>query len=181
MYIVSILFRIFFFMFPRPQQFPSPYLPFPYPTRFRSLHNNRPGSSFANQLFPTESSIETSMDSGLEHSRVAASASTISLLDDVIEEARRDLESRQQADGHWVFELEADATIPSEYILLEHFLDEIDIEIERKLAVYLRGIQGRHGGWPPFPGGHFHINASLQASYALTLIGANAAPTPPNT
>src|SRR3546814_5618087 len=93
-----------------------------------------------------ESSIETSMDSGLEQSRVAASASTISLLDDVIEEARRDLESRQQADGHWVFELEADATIPSEYILLEHFLDEIDIEIERKLAVYLRGIQGRHGG-----------------------------------
>src|SRR3546814_12829806 len=95
-----------------------------------------------------ESSIETSMDSGLEQSRVAASASTISLLDDVIEEARRDLESRQQADGHWVFELEADATIPSEYILLEHFLDEIDIEIERKLAVYLRGIQVRHGGWP---------------------------------
>ena len=24
-------------------------------------------------------------------------------------------------DGHWLFELEADATIPAEYVLLEHF------------------------------------------------------------
>ena len=28
----------------------------------------------------------------------------------------------RQADGHWVFELEADCTIPSEYVLLAHYL-----------------------------------------------------------
>ena len=33
---------------------------------------------------------------------------------------------RQRPDGHWVFELEADATIPAEYVLLEHYLDRID-------------------------------------------------------
>ena len=27
---------------------------------------------------------------------------------------------RQRADGHWVFELEADATVPAEYVLLRH-------------------------------------------------------------
>ena len=36
------------------------------------------------------------------------------------------MQKLQRRDGHWVFELEADATIPAEYILLDHFLDEID-------------------------------------------------------
>ena len=41
----------------------------------------------------------------------------------------------QNADGHWVFELEADATIPAEYVLLRHYLGEPrDAEIERKIA-----------------------------------------------
>ena len=69
------------------------------------------------------------------------------LLDAVIAEARASLKDRQARDGHWIFELEADATIPSEYILLEHFLDEIDDEIESKFADYLRKAQGAHGGW----------------------------------
>ena len=30
----------------------------------------------------------------------------------------------QQKDGHWVFELEADATIPAEYVLLRHYRGE---------------------------------------------------------
>ena len=29
--------------------------------------------------------------------------------------------------GHWLFELEADCTIPAEFILMMHFLDEIDV------------------------------------------------------
>ena len=52
----------------------------------------------------------------------------------------------QKADGHWVFELEADSTIPSEYIFLEHYLDEIDQELEEKIANYLRAAQADHGG-----------------------------------
>ena len=47
----------------------------------------------------------------------------------------------QHADGHWVFELEADATIPAEYVLLEHFLGEIDPALERRIGVYLRARQ----------------------------------------
>ena len=30
--------------------------------------------------------------------------------------------AQQRPDGHWVFELEADATIPAEYVLLVHYL-----------------------------------------------------------
>ena len=41
----------------------------------------------------------------------------------------------QQPDGHWVYELEADATIPAEYILLVHYLGETpNAELERKIA-----------------------------------------------
>src|SRR4051812_23329152 len=41
-------------------------------------------------------------------------------LDAAIERSVASLLSRQNPDGHWVFDLEADATIPAEYILLRH-------------------------------------------------------------
>ncbi|HWV53554.1 MAG TPA: squalene--hopene cyclase [Pseudorhodoplanes sp.] len=78
----------------------------------------------------------------------------------------------QQPDGHWVFELEADATIPAEYVLLRHHLDEpVDAELERKIAVYLRRIQGKHDGWPLFHDGEFDMSASVKAYFALKMIG----------
>src|SRR6516165_6545907 len=78
----------------------------------------------------------------------------------------------QKADGHWVFELEADATIPSEYVLLRHYLGEpIDKALEAKIAVYLRRIQGAHGGWPLFHDGAFDMSASVKAYFALKMIG----------
>ena len=88
-----------------------------------------------------------------------------------IAEARDALLRRQVGDGHWVFELEADATIPAEYVLLEHFLDRIDDALEQKIGVYLRAIQGAHGGWPLFHDGAFDISASVKAYFALKAIG----------
>jgi squalene-hopene/tetraprenyl-beta-curcumene cyclase len=97
------------------------------------------------------------------------------LTDDQLEasvaRARAALGRRQAPDGHWVFELEADATIPAEYVLLEHFLDRIDAALEAKIGVYLRGIQGEHGGWPLFHDGVFNLSASVKAYYALKAIG----------
>jgi squalene-hopene/tetraprenyl-beta-curcumene cyclase len=81
------------------------------------------------------------------------------------------LTALQRDDGHWVFELEADATIPAEYILLEHYLDDIDDELEQRIAVYLRSRQADHGGWPLFHGGAFDISASVKAYLALKLAG----------
>ncbi|GGA53619.1 terpene cyclase/mutase family protein [Sphingomonas psychrolutea] len=79
----------------------------------------------------------------------------------------------QRADGHWVFELEADATIPAEYVLLRHYLGEPrDAEIERKIGVYLRRIQSEaHHGWGLFHGGAFDVSASVKAYFALKMIG----------
>jgi squalene-hopene/tetraprenyl-beta-curcumene cyclase len=82
------------------------------------------------------------------------------------------LVAQQQPDGHWLYELEADATIPAEYVLLRHYRGEpVDAELERKIAVYLRRIQGAHGGWPLFRDGDFDMSATVKAYFALKTIG----------
>jgi squalene-hopene/tetraprenyl-beta-curcumene cyclase len=97
---------------------------------------------------------------------------SIDALDAAVGRATAALLGRQRPDGHWVFELEADATIPAEYILLKHYFGEPDdLELERKVGVYLRRIQGAHGGWPLFEGGAFDISASVKAYFALKMIG----------
>src|SRR5258708_39491359 len=93
------------------------------------------------------------------------------VLDTAIERAPDWLLSRQDEDGHWLFELEADATIPAEYILLQHYLGTIDSDFEQRIARYLRATQGEHGGWPPFPGGDFRLSAAGQASFGLQAVG----------
>ncbi len=80
--------------------------------------------------------------------------------------------AQQKPDGHWVYELEADATIPAEYVLLVHYLaEEPNLELERKIGVYLRRIQGEHGGWPLYHEGAFDISATVKAYFALKMIG----------
>ena len=93
-------------------------------------------------------------------------------LEQHIQSAAEALLARQRPDGHWVFELEADATIPAEYVLLRHYLGEpVDAALEAKIAVYLRRIQGAHGGWPLFVGGDLDISATVKAYFALKMIG----------
>ncbi len=83
--------------------------------------------------------------------------------------AMRDL---QRDDGHWVFELEADDTIPSEYVLLRHHLGEpVDATLEAKIANYIRRRQGTHGGWALVQDGPFDMSASVKAYFALKMIG----------
>jgi squalene-hopene/tetraprenyl-beta-curcumene cyclase len=97
------------------------------------------------------------------------------LLDGVersIARAANALHARQCEDGHWRFELEADATIPAEYVLLRHFRgEETDVGLERRIAAYLRRIQGEHGGWPLVHGGAFDVSATVKAYFALKTIG----------
>ena len=71
-----------------------------------------------------------------------------------------------------MFELEADCTIPAEYVLLRHYLGEpVDAALEAKIANYLRRVQGAHGGWPLVHDGDFDMSASVKAYFALKMIG----------
>jgi squalene-hopene/tetraprenyl-beta-curcumene cyclase len=86
--------------------------------------------------------------------------------------ATRALLSYRKGDGHFVFELEADCTIPAEYVLLRHYLGEpVDAVLEAKIANYLRRVQGAHGGWPLVQDGPFDMSASVKSYFALKMIG----------
>ena len=66
-----------------------------------------------------------------------------------IDAARSALMGFRRDDGHWVFELEADATIPAEYVLMRHYLGEpVATELEAKIATYLRRTQARMAAGP---------------------------------
>ncbi len=93
-------------------------------------------------------------------------------LDDAVARATDAILADQRADGHWVYELEADATIPAEYVLLVHYLgEEPNLELEGKIARYLRRIQLPGGGWPLFTDGDMDVSASIKAYFALKMIG----------
>ena len=93
-------------------------------------------------------------------------------LEDSIASATKALCALQRPDGHFVFELEADATIPAEYVLMRHYRGEpVDAALEAKIARYLRRIQSADGGWPLFHDGASDISASVKAYFALKMIG----------
>jgi len=97
-------------------------------------------------------------------------------LDAAIDAAREALLRQQHPDGHWCFELESDATITAEYILMMHFADEIDSPLQASMAAYLRSIQrrDRHGGWDQYHGGALDVSCSVKAYFSLKAAGDSA-------
>ncbi|HUW97610.1 MAG TPA: squalene--hopene cyclase [Acidiferrobacter sp.] len=108
-----------------------------------------------------------------EHCEPAASVVSAAALEMAIVQARDALLSLQAEEGHWCWPLEADCTIPAEYVLMMHFMDEIDPGLQAKLALYIRNRQMEEGGWALYHGGHFDISGSVKAYYALKLAGAD--------
>ncbi|GAB4183200.1 MAG: squalene--hopene cyclase [Wenzhouxiangellaceae bacterium] len=92
-------------------------------------------------------------------------------LEAAIERAVAALLKLQNADGHWCFELEADCTIPAEYILFMHYLGDIDSGLQERMANYLRRNQNAEGGWPLYHGGELDLSCTVKVYYALKLAG----------
>ncbi|MBV9825454.1 MAG: squalene--hopene cyclase [Alphaproteobacteria bacterium] len=116
-------------------------------------------------------SVETAPVFGRESAFVLDTTSPRAGLGDAIERSVDSLLALQHKDGHWVFELEADVTIPSEYILLQHYLGTVDAELDQRIARYIRSTQGPDGGWPLFFGGANDISSSVKAYFALKCAG----------
>lgn len=97
-------------------------------------------------------------------------------LDGAVARAADALAALQQPDGHWVFPLESDATIPAEYLLLCHYLGEaVAPGLEAGIGRYLRRRQGGDGGWPLFHDGAADLSATIKAYFALKMIGDDPA------
>jgi squalene-hopene/tetraprenyl-beta-curcumene cyclase len=110
-------------------------------------------------------------ESSTKETRIPSLGVRAARLDEAIARAGESLIALQHTDGHWVFELEADVTIPSEFILLQHYLDRIEPELQARIARYIRSTQGADGGWPLFHGGALDLSASVKAYFALKAAG----------
>ena len=92
-------------------------------------------------------------------------------LDEEISTSQQALCRLQSLEGYWLFPLETDTTITSEYILLGHFVDQVDRDLERRLAEYICSEQLPCGGWPIYRKGSMDISASVKAYFALKIAG----------
>jgi squalene-hopene/tetraprenyl-beta-curcumene cyclase len=121
----------------------------------------------------TSSLTETPLEEAPDGAQVKAGPRLVqrSGLERAIAAARSALGALQSPQGYWAFELEADCTIPAEYILMMHFQGECEPALQKKIAVYLRARQAAHGGWPLYQGGKFDISCSVKAYYALKFAG----------
>jgi len=118
--------------------------------------------------------LETQNESLLNQFNIdSISKNLASNLDATIKSAKNKLLEQQHENGHWVYELEADCTIPAEYILMNHFVGEIDDKTEEKIAQYLRDKQNEEGGWALYTDGNFDLSCSVKAYFALKLVGDN--------
>jgi squalene-hopene/tetraprenyl-beta-curcumene cyclase len=114
---------------------------------------------------------DTQMNIGQAQSSATTIRSKSLNLDKAIARAQQHLLDLQTPDGYWLFELEADCTIPSEYIMMMHYLGEINLELQAKIANYLRRNQSADGSYPLFTGGEGDLSCSVKAYYALKMAG----------
>ena len=95
----------------------------------------------------------------------------VTALDSAISRAQDYLLGAQEADGHWVGELEANTTITSEYLLLCHLIDRVNTERERRAIRYFRRRQRTDGGFTLFEGGPTNLSATIKAYFAMKMAG----------
>jgi squalene-hopene/tetraprenyl-beta-curcumene cyclase len=95
-------------------------------------------------------------------------------LDAAIQDGVEALLAQQDPAGFWNNELEADATITSEYLLLRRWLGVPDAATEAKAVRHLESIQLPDGGWPIYHNGPANISATVKAYFALKLAGISA-------
>jgi squalene-hopene/tetraprenyl-beta-curcumene cyclase len=94
----------------------------------------------------------------------------LQMVDSLIEKLLEKALSAQRSEGYLVYPLECDSTITSETILLMHALDLRDLDLEKRLVVYLKKTL-TEDGWNRYPGGPYDLSASIKAYFALKCAG----------
>jgi len=84
------------------------------------------------------------------------------------------LEDRQNPDGHWVAELEADTTLESYFILFRTFFGHRSDPRIQKYAKVIREAMLPEGGWSIYTNGPVEISVSVLSYFALKVAGIPA-------
>jgi squalene-hopene/tetraprenyl-beta-curcumene cyclase len=92
-------------------------------------------------------------------------------LDLVIERAQGWFAAEQYPEGYWWAELESNATMDAEYLLLTHFLGARDDERWRGVAQDIRKYQRDDGSWAMYHGAPGDLSTTIECYFALKLAG----------
>ena len=77
----------------------------------------------------------------------------------------------QTKEGYWCGELESNATMEAEYLMLSLFLGRVDQERWRKLANYILSKQRDDGSWGQYHQAPGDLSTSVECYFALKLVG----------
>jgi squalene-hopene/tetraprenyl-beta-curcumene cyclase len=88
-----------------------------------------------------------------------------------IARATQYLLATQHARGYWQAPLEANVTMEAEYVFMNRLLGREKRDIEQRLAERLLGLQQADGSWPLWAGGPGHLSNTIEAYFALKLVG----------
>jgi squalene-hopene/tetraprenyl-beta-curcumene cyclase len=95
-------------------------------------------------------------------------------LDLVIERSQGWFAREQYGEGYWWAELESNATMDAEYLLLTHFLGARDEEKWRGVAQDIRNYQRDDGSWAMYFGAPGDLSTTIECYFALKLAGDSA-------
>lgn len=102
----------------------------------------------------------------------------VAKIDYTIDRARRSLIALQHPEGYWHGALEANGEMNAEFIIFNHFMGSVDIELEAKLKKHLLDTQNSDGSWSLYAGGEGYLASTIEAYFALKLAGMRAGDEP---
>ncbi|MBR0237224.1 MAG: terpene cyclase/mutase family protein [Thermoguttaceae bacterium] len=111
------------------------------------------------------------MNETFESKRLAIATPSAVELHEAIRRCQDFFFSQQNEDGHWRAELEGDALLEGEAVILLAFLGQEESPLAKKLANHLLLTQSETGGWPMYTGGEDSITNTVKAYFALKLTG----------
>ncbi len=103
---------------------------------------------------------------------------SVAKLDYTIDRAQRSLIALQKPEGYWHGALEANAEMNAEFIIFNHFMDSVDLELEARLKKYLLDAQSADGSWNLYQGGEGYLSTTIESYFALKLTGMRAGDEP---
>ena len=99
----------------------------------------------------------------------------VDAIDRAIAASQAYLLSRQHADGYWLGELEADASVTAGYVPFMWWLRrEVAPERKRKALAHILGEQNADGSWPMYRCGAGDLSVTVQVYFSLKMSGRRA-------
>lgn len=109
-----------------------------------------------------------------QHSPLSIQNAEFKALNSAIETSRDWLIAKQNPEGWWCAELEADTTLESYFILFKTLFGHRDDPKIPKLAKTIREVMLPEGGWNIYEGGPADISISCLSYFALKVAGISA-------